>query len=1019
MKLSTPTKYRVSASFCGAKMSEEPLFIPNDEDQIDHITEIVNGSYDDSAVVPVDRNEGFDAELFGEDGNSEIPVTREENDSEDEEIDPTLDPIEVSLSVPLKYQQRIVEEMVASDALLILGRGLGLETITANMLHALSAPGVKYKSLVIVIGAEEKFKRISEELMELSWIDDDPKSKGQRFVNLHYLTTAEKRKECYQQGGIMFVSSTVFVVDMVSEVIDANLITGLVILGAERISETSRESFIIHLYRERNKWGFVKALSDQPERFQVGFRPLYTKLKDLRLSKTMLWPRFHVDVRLSLSDAVRHKPGKEVSAANTVTEINVSLTESMKQIQIALIACVKANLDELKRHNPLVISDYWDVANVLDHDFVSSIRRALDAVWHRVTPTTRQVIHDIGDLKDLLNMLLVQDSIQFYQRVLDLIRPPSEALWLHLTEATTIVSYAKKRVLDTIKDQTTKAVQNTYLLEPLPKWDQLMIILEDISIARRADSNASGPVLIVCSSPVVSSQLQTLIRLSREESDGTNSAGRRLMAKRLVEHLTWKESRKMESKKYAEVRRRQAQKQPEPELITSKTFRRGQVPDTKRRRTRGASAVAAVGRLHAASSMGTDQEMLDVEIVENLGNHYQEENDMSDSGEDDELKILEEYSVQNDGTRFVYDYVDPKSEVIVETFDSIKDDLLQELMPSYIISYEPHLSFIRQIEVYQAMNQDSPAKTFFMYYGDSIEEQKHLVDIKKEKDAFTKLIREKASLATHFRTDEDNDKFSINKSQVVNTRIAGGSNFRTSLEDARVIVDMREFRSSLPNLLYRIGLKILPLQIAVGDYVISPKICLERKSILDLIGSLQSGRLYSQCEQMFRYYETPVLLIEFDEGMSFSFEPFSELRTRPGSSANPIRSKLSQQDIQSKLTILLVAFPKLKIIWSSSPYQTAQTILELKASLEEPDMERALAAGQDQVAETDGPPQYNESAIDFLQTIPGINPINYNLIIKKVKNLREFAEMSEEALTQIIGAEAAHKAYSFLREELF
>ena len=39
----------------------------------------------------------------------------------------------------------------------------------------------------------------------------------------------------------------------------------------------------------------------------------------------------------------------------------------------------------------------------------------------------------------------------------------------------------------------------------------------------------------------------------------------------------------------------------------------------------------------------------------------------------------------------------------------------------------------------------------------------------------------------------------------------------------------------------------------VGDYIITPEICLERKSLSDLIGSLQNGRLYTQATAMTRF----------------------------------------------------------------------------------------------------------------------------------------------------------------------
>lgn len=88
----------------------------------------------------------------------------------------------------------------------------------------------------------------------------------------------------------------------------------------------------------------------------------------------------------------------------------------------------------------------------------------------------------------------------------------------------------------------------------------------------------------------------------------------------------------------------------------------------------------------------------------------------------------------------------------------------------------------------------------------------------------------------------------------------------------QVIVDMREFMSTLPNVLHQKGMRIIPVTLEVGDYILSPLICVERKSISDLFGSFASGRLYHQVEMMSRYYRIPVLLIEFSQDKSFSFQ---------------------------------------------------------------------------------------------------------------------------------------------------
>jgi DNA excision repair protein ERCC-4 len=85
-----------------------------------------------------------------------------------------------------------------------------------------------------------------------------------------------------------------------------------------------------------------------------------------------------------------------------------------------------------------------------------------------------------------------------------------------------------------------------------------------------------------------------------------------------------------------------------------------------------------------------------------------------------------------------------------------------------------------------------------------------------------------------------------------------------------IIVDLREFRSALPSLAHEAGAMLEPVTLLVGDYVLSPDICVERKSIPDLVGSLSSGRLFNQCLSMTRYYQTPLLLIEFSEARPFS-----------------------------------------------------------------------------------------------------------------------------------------------------
>uniref|UniRef100_A0A3P8RP92 DNA repair endonuclease XPF n=1 Tax=Amphiprion percula TaxID=161767 RepID=A0A3P8RP92_AMPPE len=225
-----------------------------------------------------------------------------------------------------------------------------------------------------------------------------------------------------------------------------------------------------------------------------------------------------------------------------------------------------------------------------------------------------------------------------------------------------------------------------------------------------------------------------------------------------------------------------------------------------------------------------------------------------------------------------------------------------------------------------------------------------------------------------------------------------------SREPSRVIVDMREFRSELPSLLHRRGLDIDPVTLEVGDYILTPDTCVERKSVSDLIGSLQSGRLYTQCLSMTRYYRKAVLLIEFDPAKPFSLMARSDFR-----------HEISSNDVSSKLTLLTLHFPRLCILWCPSPHATAELFLELKQGQPEPDASaaQAVTAESDLVAESTD--LYNPGPYDFLLKMPGVNMKNYRALIKNADSLADLAKLSQNKLEEILGnADNVKLLYEFL-----
>jgi DNA excision repair protein ERCC-4 len=85
---------------------------------------------------------------------------------------------------------------------------------------------------------------------------------------------------------------------------------------------------------------------------------------------------------------------------------------------------------------------------------------------------------------------------------------------------------------------------------------------------------------------------------------------------------------------------------------------------------------------------------------------------------------------------------------------------------------------------------------------------------------------------------------------------------------------------------------------------------------------------------MCRHYRKPILLIEFDSSRAFTMN-----------AATDITSEISNSSIISKLCLLCIHFPALRVLWSRDPEMTADMFYELKQLFDEPDEAAAVASG--------------------------------------------------------------------------
>ncbi|KAJ3515568.1 hypothetical protein NLJ89_g1672 [Agrocybe chaxingu] len=951
----------------------------------------------------------------------------------------------------LSFHKSIIEKIhdPATSDLLILARGLGLRKVVCTLMKIYDSP----QNLVLLVNATpEEESAIGEELGIMGC-----RRPGLRVVG--YETASKDRQNLYKQGGIISVTSRILVVDMLQSDIPTELITGMLVLHAEKVTPLVLEAFIVRLYREKNKKGFVKAFTDQPEHITSGMSPLKNILKELQLRNVHIYPRFHEEIKKSL----------ERRRADII-ELSQNMTEPMADIHHAIIQCMTTTLSELKRSNTTLDLDDLNVENAYFRSFEIVVRRQLDSVWHKVGPKTKQLVNDLGTLRRLLYYLLTYDALQFHAYLETLIAADNvssnggakqhHSPWM-LTDAANIIFEAAKRrcylitsiskpskpVIDLTEDEDAWAALDEAeglaripdrgkekekdgrpswlpdglepILEELPKWNLLSEILleaegemirqESLKKPGAPPSSGSNNTILVMTSSTRNCSLLTEFLASMDHAAPPGTRGQAMMLRKLRLYLWWKdELRKRDGKAsfgIVDGNQRGADKlygsgdrEELSEALQKKDKEKAQRAQSRRRVRGGGPSGATQTRGEAVVKPEPKEFKLQEMRYEEDGfaELWKSNGEALLSGQpleipDDPMTVLD-FGSDTLASDFDDNYglLPPHQTVLIRAYSDDTDDrMLSEIKPKFIVMFEPDMDF-----VYKTSNPGLAVRVYHMVYHDSCEEHKYLAAIRKEKNSFERLIKERGSmLITLVEDRREGSGTNDALIKTISSRVAGGRR-ELNTEPSRVIVDMREFRSTLPSLLHAARLLVIPATLTIGDYILTPDICVERKSLSDLISSFNSGRLYTQCELMCAHYKFPIVLIEFEEDKAFTLDIVTEMKTYgkankypPKKQAGPPSDKptYSSTTLQSKIVLLTLTFPRVRIIWSSSPYATADVFNDLKLNNAEPDPVKAIGIGADN--DPDAGAGVNTAAEELLRCIPGITASNVKKVMNQVENV--------------------------------
>lgn len=887
----------------------------------------------------------------------------------------------------LEYQDEMYQNVVEDDAcLVIMSRGVGLEQLMVRLCRTYSDD----TNLVIVIGTDA-----DDELFFTNQMIDE---KDIPYGKLPQRITAEssntkKRNEIYLKGGVLFVTERILVVDLLSDRVPIDLVTGIIVYKAHRIHDDCLMSFIMRLYRMKNKKGFVKALSQNPQSFFGDYGKLDKIMRALFVTKLHLWPRFHASIQSSLG-----KP----RAQPEVIEINLPMSQTMKNIQFDIMDLIDMCLKELAKTNTAFLydSDQLNVENAVNKSFDGFIKRKFDEIWHQLGPRAKRLINDIQWLRNLLHLLTQSDVVAFYNQTRaaqNSVRVGNEISdWIFWKPADRLFRLSKQRLFP---NQSEIA---DFDAETNLKWKAFQDLIDEID-RETSDIEDVVHVFVMVATDSAARLLQAILRrgavnVLRERVERFNAIIRgnagSLDALRLHGiHADLDDSSKDESNQ------NNANDGPPVKLRY-----RVKNPAVEKKQPNDSLTLTQMIR----KTRNNDGEVVTIEDEEETTSEDLE------SRAEKRLKKTHSLKLHYFSARDKNIYLEAQ---------------LYEYKPLHVIMYDLDMHAIRQVEVYQAAKcNPKRCKVYTIQFENSYDMQRYLTSLRREKEAFESLIKEKGVMVIPTGRDGKTDGHpdlvrgdlrANETTDAVNTRAAGGQMIdRNAIIKQKILVDMREFRCELPAIIHKRGIEIEPIQLEIGDYILSSDTCVERKSVSDLIQSLQSGRLFNQAAIMIRHFKRSILLIEFDENKSFHFKGrYWGVATSAGGYSG---KKNYTQDLIERLILLTIHHPNLKIVWSPSTHFTAELFEYLKIDRDQPDAAKIASISSAELPPETFEDKYDIQVRDFLLKLPGVNTRNVYALMNCAPTLADLVHISREELEELLcntrSAELLHRTlHSSLR----
>ena len=255
-------------------------------------------------------------------------------------------PVESIIRLPFQ-RHFFTEFFVTENVLLILARGLGMPAFIRQVLDFFIDPHF----LVVLLGLDPQLE--ASILLHYQTREPFP-----HFQVVGSSVTGDRRSQMYAHGGVISVSSQIFLIDVLRDQLPTNLVSCVLLCNAHTLDEDGMEAFGLYVLKRKNPQIMVKALTDRPELVVNRIERLANLLY---IKEILLAPRFdsYVIESLSATSDVQFK------------EIRQPLSQRQRLIQVCLS----------------------DLLNSARKDLIKSTNNVLDAEDDdEISPFTNEVI---------------------------------------------------------------------------------------------------------------------------------------------------------------------------------------------------------------------------------------------------------------------------------------------------------------------------------------------------------------------------------------------------------------------------------------------------------------------------------------------------------------------------------------------------------------------------------------------------------------------------------------------------